>query len=105
MSAATAKILRFTEGMIQEDFVGDERTQYAVIALLEIIGEAASKVGPDFKQAHPDVPWRELTGLRNHLIHGYDVVDLDIVWRTVQEDLPRLSETLAGLVVPDPDTD
>jgi len=65
---------------------------------LEIIGEAASKVGPGFRQVHPEVPWRALIGLRNHLIHGYDVVDLDIVWRTTEEDLPRLSETLAGLL-------
>jgi len=103
MWEAAAKIARFTEGMSQAGFSEDERTQYAVIALLEIIGEAASRVEADFRQTHTEVPWRELIGLRNHLIHGYDVVDLDIVWRTIQEDLPQLTEALAGLLVADAD--
>jgi uncharacterized protein with HEPN domain len=62
----------------------------AIVRLLEILGEAAGRVPDDVRQVHADIPWCQLVGMRNRLIHGYDQVDLDIVWAVVTSDLPAL---------------
>jgi len=66
--------------------------------LMEVVGEAAARVPDDFRDRHPEVPWRDVTDLRNRLIHGYDVVDFDILWTIIQEDLPPLIEQLQAIV-------
>lgn len=63
-------------------------------ALLEIIGEAASRVPAEQRLQHPDIPWPEIVGLRNRLIHGYDSVDFEILWQIVSDDLPPLIAAL-----------
>jgi len=71
----------------------------ALIQLLQIVGEAAGRVSPDYCNAHPEIPWPEIVSLRNRLIHGYDVIDFDIVWSILSTDLPKLIvdlEQLAG---------
>ncbi len=68
--------------------------QLALTRLVEVVGEAASKVSPDIKAAHPDIPWRQATSMRNLLIHGYDIVRIDILCNTIREDLPTLIEAL-----------
>ncbi len=60
----------------------------AIIKELEIIGESASKISPEFKKSQPHIPWINIVGMRNRLTHGYFDVDLDLVWTTVQDDLP-----------------
>lgn len=85
--------LSYVEGMSREDFLADSRTQQAVIMNLIIIGEAAAKLMQDhaaFTQAHPDVPWHRMKGMRNRIAHGYFDTDLEIVWDTVQLALPDL---------------
>ena len=62
----------------------------AIVRLLEIVGEAAARVPADVRQAHPKIPWSQIIGMRNRLIHGYDQVDLDVVWAVVTSDLPAL---------------
>uniref|UniRef100_UPI00262F28BC HepT-like ribonuclease domain-containing protein n=1 Tax=Thermococcus sp. TaxID=35749 RepID=UPI00262F28BC len=69
----------FTSGMDFEDFSKDRKTQFAVIRALEIIGEAAKAIPEDFKKEHPKVPWREMAGMRDKLIHAYFGVDLHVV--------------------------
>jgi uncharacterized protein with HEPN domain len=76
-----------------------ERTlELSVIRLLEVIGEAATRLPGEVQENHPDVPWASIVGLRNRLIHGYDDVDLDVVWMILTDDLPvligRLQEML-----------
>jgi len=78
-------------GPEQEDFLGDERTQQAVIMSLVIIGEAATRVMdgyPAFADAHKEIPWRSMRGVRNRIAHGYFAINLDVVWDTVQTALP-----------------
>jgi uncharacterized protein with HEPN domain len=86
----------------------DERTQYAVIALLEIVGEAAGKVSAPVRATYPDVAWRSLVGMRNHLIHGYNAVDLGVVWTAVTREVPSwtvaLERVLAAWTAPEPPT-
>ncbi len=94
---AIASIEEFTSGMDFEDFLKDRKTQFAVVRALEIIGEAAKAIPEDFKKEHPEVPWREMAGMRDKLIHAYFGVDLRVVWKTLKEDVPFLKEVLSGL--------
>ncbi len=78
---------------------GKERTlEFSLTRLVEIVGEAAARVSPETRSKHPDIPWQEITGLRNRLIHGYDTVDLDILWNIVELDLPPLVKSLAAIL-------
>ena len=70
----------------------------AVIRSLEVIGEASGKVSPGVRAAHPQIPWREITGMRHRLIHGYADVRLDPVWSVVTTELDPLAATLSSLV-------
>ncbi len=82
-------------------FEGDTRTQDAVIRSIEIIGEAANKTrvaDPDFAAQHPDVPWDVMYGMRNRIVHDYFDVDLQVVWQTIQRDLPVLRQQIDAMV-------
>ncbi len=74
----------------------------AVQQLLTVIGEAASRVSPEFRSGHPDIPWRAMIGQRNILIHAYAKVDLDKVWDSARRGVPALIAALVTLVPPDP---
>lgn len=95
---AIEKIQRYTAGMTEESFRASEMTVDAVIRNFQIIGEAVRHVPPDVQAKYPDVPWSLMQGMRHVLVHGYDVVKLDVVWRTIQEDLPPLIEPLQNVL-------
>jgi uncharacterized protein with HEPN domain len=100
MAQAIDNIQSYTVGMDAASFKADRKTQDAVIRNLEIIGEACNNVvknDPSFAQAHPAMPWGFAYEMRNALAHGYFKVDLDIVWATVNADLPGLKVQLASL--------
>ena len=90
---AASDACAFVEGLDEQAFQADKRTQRAVIMSLVIIGEAATKTMdryPEFTQAHPEVPWRSMRGMRNRIAHGYFDINLDVVWETVRTALPDL---------------
>jgi uncharacterized protein with HEPN domain len=90
----------FIEGQSRDEFLADKRTQQAVIMSLVIIGEAATKVmerHPEFAEQYPDIPWRNMRGMRNRIAHGYFDINLDVVWDTVQTALPKLLVQLAAI--------
>ncbi len=78
----------------REEFFGDLQCQDAVIRRLEIIGEAARRISEETRAAHPDLPWSDMVGMRNIMIHEYDDIDMAIVWETVRNDLPSLIDSL-----------
>jgi len=78
------------EGFTYEEFEADFRTNFAVIRALEIIGEASKRVPMDVRRQYPEIPWRGMAGMRDRIIHGYDTVDLQIVWDVVQQDIPEI---------------
>ncbi len=92
-----AKIEQFTKGMTYNEFVKDEKTVFAVIRAIEVIGEAAKNIPLDFRKKHQDFPWKEMSGTRDKLIHGYFGIDYEVIWKTIKEDLPPLKEKLERL--------
>lgn len=90
---SVAKIEAFTKGMSEAEFKKDVKTQSAVIMQLALIGEVSKKVGADIR-ARIDLPWRDIVGFRDRAIHNYFEIDLDIVWRTLSEDIPYLKENI-----------
>ena len=79
-------------------FAGDELAQTAVIRWVEIIGEATRGLTEELRQAHPEVPWRQMVAMRNVLIHGYFDIDVDLVWSVAQNDLPKLGAQVRAIV-------
>ena len=89
--AASEQAQQFVAGMDLAAFWSDTKTQFAVIRALEIIGEAARHILTAIQQRYPQVPWADMRGMRNVLVHEYFGVDAQVLWRTVQEDIPPLS--------------
>ncbi len=82
--------LTFVRRMDYEEFVKDTKTIYAVIGALEIIGEASKNIPVPLKTKYPQIPWKEIAGMRDKVIHAYSSVDLKRVWSTVNKDIPNL---------------
>lgn len=97
ISDAGGKICRYTKGKDEAEFMGDELVQDGVIRNLEIIGEAVTKLSPALKSRYSDIPWGEIAGMRNRLIHGYMSVNLEIVWDTTQKIVPDFVTTIRSI--------
>ncbi|MCX6842072.1 MAG: DUF86 domain-containing protein [candidate division WOR-3 bacterium] len=96
--AAMDSIEAFVSGMTLDDLVGDDKTASAVLRKFEVIGEAAKNVPDDVRNAYPDIPWREMAGMRDRLIHFYFGVDYRLVWTAIRERLPVLKPALRGVL-------
>ena len=92
------KITLHTQGKTLADFKSDELLQYAIIKILEMIGEACNKLETDFHSTHPDIPWRSIIGMRNRTVHDYWDINLPIVWKTVTTRVPELRDQIAKLI-------
>jgi uncharacterized protein with HEPN domain len=88
----------FVEDLDEAAFLSSRLHQNATIRSLEVIGEAAGKVSAAVQAAHPEIPWREITGMRHRLIHGYGEVRLDLVWMVLRDRLSPLIAALEGVV-------
>jgi uncharacterized protein with HEPN domain len=95
---AIAKIQLYTTGLDETSFGGNSMVVDAVIRNLQVIGEAARHVPQDVQDRFPNVPWKLMMGTRHVIVHRYDVVRLDIIWHTVQDDLPPLVPHLRGVL-------
>jgi uncharacterized protein with HEPN domain len=82
--------VEMTRGRTRADVDTDRQLNLALVRLVEIVGEAASRVSSETRERYPDIPWSEIVSLRNRLIHGYDEVDFDILWEIIHSDLPLL---------------
>jgi len=91
-------ILAFVKGLSFEDFCSDRKTYSAVIREFEIIGEAVGKLPDRLKQRHPDIEWQDIKDFRNLLMHEYFGIDLEIVWKIIQDDLPVLINAVREIV-------
>jgi uncharacterized protein with HEPN domain len=94
MLDAIEQIESFLRGMTYTEFIVDPKTAFAVIKMIEILGEAANHLSDEFKHAHPAIPLAKIIAMRNHLIHQYAEVDLETVWQVYEEHLQSLKESL-----------
>ncbi len=94
IATAARRAVAFVEGMDESAFSKDLKTQAAVQHQLLIIGEATKQLSSAFRTSVPSVPWNEIAGMRDRLIHGYDTVNLALVWNTVCDGVPVLLETI-----------
>lgn len=95
---AIERVLRYTDGMTFDDFKADERTVDAVLRNFTVIGEAAGHIPADIEDRHPDVPWVEMRGIRNVVVHEYFGVSMSILWETVVRDLPPIVDPLRAML-------
>lgn len=103
--AACDRLASYIVGMTRRDFLADDKTKAAVVREIEIIGEAAGRIGAVYRTAHPEVPWTDLTRLRNLYIHVYDRNNYDRVWSTATRTVPAVATAARGLVPPPPAKD
>ncbi len=94
MIDAISQIETYTKNIDYKDFEKDELRQDAVIRQMEILGEASKRVSEEMKEKYPEMPWQDVAGMRDKLIHGYFGVDTQIVWTTIQNDIPQLRKKL-----------
>jgi len=98
MLDAIEEIEGFLEGFRYEDLLSDHRTMYATVCLLEILGEAAGNLSLELRNAHPNIPFAKIIGMRNHLIHRYFEVDLETVWKVWTDDLQPLKRSIDDML-------
>jgi uncharacterized protein with HEPN domain len=93
-----AKAQAFVDGMTYEEFAVDEKTGFAVVRALEIVGEATKRLPAELKDRYPDLPWRSMAGMRDKLVHDYFGVNLEVVWETATLEAPGLEAEIRSLL-------
>jgi uncharacterized protein with HEPN domain len=98
IARAARLVLEFKGGLDRTAFLEDIKTQSAVLHQLMVMGEAVKRLSTDLRNRHPEIPWALIAGMRDNLIHGYDIVDLDEVWKTADADVPAMLSLLEPLL-------
>lgn len=94
MAESAKEAIGYIKNKTRNDLDSDRQIVHCLVRCLEIIGEAASKISAQLKSDNPQIPWEHIVGMRNRLVHAYFDINLDIVWRTVKEELPVLIENI-----------
>ncbi|MGK7883281.1 MAG: DUF86 domain-containing protein [Crocosphaera sp.] len=94
---AASKVVKLVENKTFQELEDDEVLTLALVKLIEIVGEASSRLSKEFQAKHPEIPWPGIIGMRNRLVHAYFDINLKVIWQTTQEDLPALIEQLKEL--------
>jgi len=96
---AGRQALAFAQGTTQEQFMKDQKTQAAALMELILIGEAVKGLSAEFRASRPDIPWKNIAGMRDRLIHDYRNWDLEEIWRTIQNRVPELLKALENIAI------
>ncbi len=95
---AIKRIFIYSDDVEYDDFLTDFKTQDAIVRNIEIIGEAVKNLSNDFRDQHTTIPWKNLAGMRDKLIHNYSGVNFDIVWEVIKKDLPKLVKQIEKIL-------
>ncbi len=95
------KALNFTSGITKAEYDQNEPLRLALTHIIQVLGEAARHISPEFRESHPEIPWHEIMGMRHRIVHDYMSVDEDVVWEVVKQDLPSLIETIRKIIPPE----
>ncbi len=95
---AAQRIVSYTAELSYEEFLADRKTQDAVLRNLQVMGEAVKKLSAPVKQAHPHLPWKQMAGMRDKVVHDYFGINYDIVWALAKQELPALLPSLAAIL-------
>jgi uncharacterized protein with HEPN domain len=95
---AARLVLEFKQGIDKDSFLEDIKTQSAILHQLMVMGEAVKRLSLDLRTKHPEIPWSLVARMRDKLIHGYDIVDLNEVWKTADTDVPELLRLIESLL-------
>jgi uncharacterized protein with HEPN domain len=98
IAQAARRIVSFVRGVDEASFAANAEKHWAVVAQLLIIDEAVTRLSNEFRSSHPEIAWAKIAGMRNRLIHGYDKIRWDLVWRTATEAVPQLLEQIEPLL-------
>jgi uncharacterized protein with HEPN domain len=98
MRDAAIEAISFVDGYSRGDLESDRRSVLAIVKAIEIIGEAANRISKDCQNRHLQIPWADVIGMRNRLVHAYFDIDLDIIWQVVIYDLPPLLKELEKII-------
>jgi uncharacterized protein with HEPN domain len=101
MSDHAREAVELVRGKTLAELNASRVLQLALVRLVEIVGEAAGRVSREAQGEHSQIPWAQIAGMRNRLVHGYDSVNLDVLWQTIREDLPELIAQLERIVLSD----
>jgi uncharacterized protein with HEPN domain len=99
---AIERIRRYTKGKTFDDFIADDMMYYAVVKNIEIIGEVSNVLTEEFRNTHPDTPWKLVNGMRNYIVHEYFQVDNNVVWDVITGDLPLLEKQIIAYIMEEP---
>jgi len=99
LTEACEDILSFTKGMSYSDFASDKKTINAVIRSLEVIGEATKNLPESFRSNYPDVPWKQMAGMRDKLIYNYFGIDIQMVWQAVEKHIPHILALIREITI------
>lgn len=92
------RIREYTEGLDEDSFAEDDKVQDAVLRRIQIIGEAVKKLPEELRAAHPQVPWRRITGTRDKVVHDYFGIDIELVWMVAESQLPNLAVEIRSIL-------
>jgi uncharacterized protein with HEPN domain len=100
---AASDIQRFTAGLTRDQFLNNDVVHSAVIQRIIVLGEAAKRLSEEFRQKHSQIQWRQVAGMRDRCVHGYDNIDLELVWEVVTTHAPALERYLKTVLTPPPE--
>lgn len=95
---AISQVLKYVDGISEQEFYQNSLVKDAVIRNLEVIGEASKKVSKETRNQYPNIPWSRMTGMRDKLIHDYISVDVKVIWKVIQESMPTLRKDIEVLL-------
>ena len=95
---AAQRILLFADGLTKANLANNQEKQSAILYQVIVVGEATKRLSIDFRNTHPDIPWKDIAGMRDILAHQYDQVNLETLWDVIQNDIPELIELIAPLL-------